>query len=87
MIIKVEVDQEECSQCGMCYNDECPEVFDEDMDGIAKIKDEYRIGDPGEGKIPPELKDCVQKAIDSCPTDAIMMYEADENAKDKVAGF
>lgn len=87
MILKVDIDQEECSECGVCYNDECPEVFEEDEDGISQIREKYRIGGPGEGAIPPELKDCVQNAIDSCPTDAIMMYEADEVPEDKVVGY
>jgi len=39
------------------------------------------------GEVPLELVECVQKAIDACPTDAIIMYEADEDAKDQVVGY
>jgi ferredoxin len=87
MIIKVDIDQEECSECGLCYNDECPMVFEEDEDGISQIREKYRIGTPGEGAIPSELVECVQSAIEACPTDSIMMYEADETPKDKVVGY
>jgi len=77
MIIKVEVDQEECSQCGICYNDECPEVFEEDEDGTCQVKEEYRTEGPGEGAIPPELKGCAKDAADACPMDAIVVFETD----------
>ena len=87
MIIKVDIDQEECSQCGLCYNDECPEIFEKDEDSIAQVKEKYREGGPEMGVIPVELVKCVQKAIDACPTDAIIMYEADEDAKDTVVGY
>jgi ferredoxin len=26
MTVRVEIDQEGCTQCGKCYNDECPDV-------------------------------------------------------------
>ena len=87
MIIKVDIDQEECSQCGLCYNDECPEIFKDGGDGIAQVKEKHRVGGPEMGMVPPELVECVQKAIDACPTDAIIMYEADEDAKDTVVGY
>lgn len=87
MIIKVEIDQEECSECGLCYNDECPEVFEEDEDGISQIKEKYRIGERGEGVVPPELKECVQNAMEACPTDAIAILEMDELPEDKAVGY
>ncbi|MFP4170914.1 MAG: ferredoxin [Methanomassiliicoccales archaeon] len=75
MTLKVFVDQEECSQCGLCYEDECPEVFEED-DGLCRIVEEYRTSEPIEGEVPDSLKDCVKNAAEQCPTDAIEVVES-----------
>lgn len=74
-MVKIEVDREECSQCGLCYDDECPEVFEEDDEGLSQIKQKYRTGDPGEGEVPEELRDCVEAAADACPTDSIVVLD------------
>jgi len=71
MTAKVEVDEEECTACGLCYNDECPEVFEEGEGGISSIKEKYRKGEPRKGEVPDDKKECAQKAADACPVSAI----------------
>jgi ferredoxin len=69
---KVKVDQTECTGCGLCYNDECPDVFVEGADGNSNIKPEFRKGgDVAEGEIPEDKKQCALNAGDSCPVSAI----------------
>lgn len=71
MSIKVVIDQEGCTQCGLCYSDECPEVFVEGSDGTSEIASKYQDGSPDKGSVPDDLKECVQKAVDVCPVSAI----------------
>jgi len=48
MTVKIEINQEECIQCGKCYNDECPDVFMEGDDGTSMIVEQFRVsGDAG----------------------------------------
>ena len=70
-MVKISIDQDECAGCGACYEDECPDVFEESPDGTARIKEDYRSGSEAEGEVPDSLKDCVQNAVDGCPVDAI----------------
>lgn len=75
MCPKVDIDREECSGCGLCYNDDCPEVFVEGDSGLSDIKMELREGEPGQGRIPENLRACVEKAADACPVSAIVVLE------------
>jgi ferredoxin len=63
---KVTIDDKECTGCGLCYNDECPDVFKEGADGISELKSGGHSGD-----IPADKKACAQKAADACPVSAI----------------
>jgi ferredoxin len=63
---KVTIDEKECTGCGLCYNDECPDVFKEGADGISELKNGSHSGD-----IPDNMKGCAQKAADACPVSAI----------------
>ncbi|HQE25583.1 MAG TPA: ferredoxin [Candidatus Atribacteria bacterium] len=54
------VDEELCSGCELCVQI-CPDVFEMNSDGICRVK---------EGA--DESLDCVEEAIDSCPTAAII---------------
>lgn len=88
MFLKVELDQEECTGCGACYEDECPEVFEEEEGtGLSRIVSKYRIGEPGEGAVPLEMRACVEAAASKCPTDAIRFFELDEIPEDKAVGY
>ena len=71
MTLKIEIDRDECTQCGLCYEDECPSVFVEGDDGTSTIKEEYQAGGPDKGEVPDDLEECVNNAADSCPVDAI----------------
>ncbi|RKZ28065.1 ferredoxin [bacterium] len=60
--MKLRIDEEKCIACGVCSSI-CPDVFQPRDDGIASI-------------VVPESEldnfDCIQDAIDSCPTEAII---------------
>jgi ferredoxin len=68
---KVKVDENECTGCGLCYNDECADVFVEGSDGISEVRPSYQKGDVHQGEIPDDKKECAQKAADACPVTAI----------------
>jgi len=63
--MKPVVDHDLCIGCGNC-EDECPEVFDVQDDGLAYVI----TAEPG-----PDLYGCVRDAADSCPVDAISVGE------------
>jgi ferredoxin len=71
MSVKVTINQDECTACGLCYNDECPEVFEEGDDGKSTLKTPFRKAGPAEGEIPDDKKGCSQNAADACPVTAI----------------
>ena len=68
---KVTIDANECTGCGLCYNDECPEVFMEGSDGISELKAAFQKGGVHQGEIPADKKECAAKAADTCPVTAI----------------
>jgi len=70
---KVKVDENECTGCGLCYNDECPDVFVEGSGGISELKPAFQKGGAYTGEIPGDMKDCAQKAADACPVTAIVV--------------
>jgi ferredoxin len=62
--MKVSVDKETCSGCGVCV-DICPDVFEmEDEVARAKVND-----------VPPEFKDAVKESAEACPVEAIIVEE------------
>jgi len=71
-ILKVTIDREECTSCGVCWDD-CPDVFEENSDdGFSQIVEKYRTGDdPGEGEVGSDLEECVKEAADNCPVEII----------------
>jgi ferredoxin len=66
--ISVRIDRDECIVDGVCW-ETCPEVFEESPDDeLSQIVAKYRVNDdPGLGKVPEELEDCVTEAADVCP--------------------
>jgi ferredoxin len=73
MTVIIEIDQNECTGCGLCYNDECPEVFQEGEDGTTEIVEEYQNGGPTKGKVSDDLLECIEQAVNSCPVTAITL--------------
>jgi ferredoxin len=76
MTLKVVIDREGCIQCGRCYNEECPDVFEEDEDGTSMVKESFRGPDVSEGSVPDDMKDCVNAAAEACPVDVIAISSA-----------
>ncbi len=62
--MKVSVDKDECTGCGLCADD-CPDVF-EMGDEIAEVKVD---------EVSPELADAAREAAENCPVEAISVEE------------
>jgi ferredoxin len=75
MTVRVEIDQEGCTQCGKCYNDECPDVYKEGEDGTSEIVEQYRDGSSATGKVPDELFDCANRGAEECPVTVITVTQ------------
>jgi ferredoxin len=71
MTVIVKIDQEECIQCGKCYNDECPEVFKEGEDGTSEVVEAYQDGSSAQGRVPDQLFDCANNGAEACPVNVI----------------
>ncbi len=70
--IQVAIDRDACTQCQICW-DVCPAVFSENEDdGSSQIIGIYQInGNPAQGEVPAEHKDCAIEAAEGCPVDII----------------
>ncbi|NOZ20891.1 MAG: ferredoxin [Planctomycetes bacterium] len=62
--MKVDVDQEECTGCGLCA-DTCPDVFELGEETAAVIVD----------VVPEDLKEDARQAAEDCPVEAIKIVE------------
>lgn len=71
-MVIVRVNEEECSGCGICYNDECPEIFAEGDGGICMFLEVFQKGSRYVGEIPSEKKECAKRAAMACPNGAIV---------------
>ncbi|HEY3419046.1 MAG TPA: ferredoxin [Methanomassiliicoccales archaeon] len=68
---KVTVNHETCISCGLCFNDNCPDVFEEGADGSSQLRVAFRKETLYQGEIPDSMKACAQKAEEDCPVSAI----------------
>jgi len=60
--MKVKIDEETCTGCGLCV-DTCPEVFQMGDDLAEVIVDD----------VPSEFEEATQQAADECPVEAIIV--------------
>lgn len=74
MVVKVRIDPDICTDCGLCYEEECPEVFEE-WGGTSQLKEEYQTDGRYEGEVPDDLEECVRRAEESCPLVAIIIID------------
>jgi ferredoxin len=63
--MKVTVDAELCTGCGLC-EDTCPAVFEMGDDEVAVVK---------VNEVPDESADDCRQAAEDCPTEAIVIAE------------
>ncbi len=75
-MIKCRIDRTNCTSCGTCW-DTCPEYFGQNPDdSLSEIAEEYRIdADPGLGKVPDDILECVNEAADLCPVQVIFLED------------
>jgi ferredoxin len=73
---RVTIDRDECISCETCW-EMCPKFFEENPDdAFSQVIEEYRVDDdPGAGKAPEELENCVTDAADGCPVEIIHIHE------------
>ena len=71
-MVKVTIDRDACIACGAC-SALCPDVFGvSEEDGKSIVVEKFRVGgNPSEGEVPDDLKDCAKSAAESCPVEAI----------------
>ncbi len=70
-MVIVRVNEQECSGCGICYNDECPEIFAEGDNGTSMFLESFQKGSKYIGDIPSDKKECTKRAAMACPNSAI----------------
>ena len=66
------VDRIRCCGYGLCVA-ECPQVFELDEDGLARVK---------LAVIPPELREAAERGALSCPEEAVTIHESGEGSGD-----
>jgi ferredoxin len=73
MAMRVNVNRAACGGTGMCA-ELCPDVFGQDPDYIAYVKDGgERVDREGGVLVPEELRDAVLESVDACPTSAVVL--------------
>lgn len=74
--MKVTIDRDECTSCGVCW-EECPKLFEENPDdGWSQVVKAHReAGDPSKGTVPEDQWDCAREAADGCPVEIIHIQE------------
>ena len=74
--MKVTIDREECTMCGICW-DVCSDFFQQnDDDEFSEVVEKYRIdGDNSKGEVPGDLEDCAREGAEGCPVDIIHLEE------------
>jgi len=63
VIIKVWIDEEVCTGCGIC-EDTCPEIFE--LNDVVKVKEKADFN---------EFEEKIKEAVEDCPNEAIHLEE------------
>lgn len=76
MKYRVIIDKEACIGDGICISI-CPEIFEFDDEGKARIVEKYRVSNDYEGEVEAddELENCLTQAESMCPTQAIKLFK------------
>jgi ferredoxin len=72
-MVGIKIDEKECSGCGICYSDECPELFAEGDNGICNIQPAFQKGGKMIGEIPADKEAVARSAAMACPNNAIIV--------------
>lgn len=72
-MVTVKVEEKECSGCGLCYGEECPEIFVEGNNGISELIPAFQKDGKYIGDVPAVKKDNAKRAAMSCPNNAIFV--------------
>ena len=70
--MKIKINQEDCIECGSCWQT-CPKVFMENEAGKAAIVKEYRNNGGDTGEIKENLAYCANEGADMCPVGVITL--------------
>jgi len=73
---RVTIDKDSCIGDGICISI-CPEVFEFDDEGKARVIEKYRTASDYEGEVEAneELENCLTQAESMCPTQAIKLFK------------
>ena len=69
---KIVLEREECISCESCVN-ACPDSFEMDDDGWARMKDSMRVGSNDEQET--EDLGCCKEAAEACPVNIIHIFQ------------
>lgn len=72
-MVQVKINRETCIACGSCYS-VCPEVYEGDDEGKAKIVAKYlkeQSKGYSIGEVDAELEKCARDGAESCAVEAI----------------
>jgi ferredoxin len=70
---KISINDQECSGCGLCYNDESPDIFAEGDGGTSELLPAFQKGNAFVGEIPSDKVDGAKRAAMACPNSAIIL--------------
>ncbi|MFP4135967.1 MAG: ferredoxin [Candidatus Acetothermia bacterium] len=70
MSAKVEIDEDACIACGICYQS-YPDVYESDDNGKSRLVAEHRTEDERTGEVSDDLVDSARGGEEDCPVDAI----------------
>jgi ferredoxin len=65
-VTKVQIDPDRCVGHGLCYT-LVPDLVEDDDRGIAHVR--------GDGDVPPDQRESVQKAVKLCPEHAVTLTD------------